>query len=208
MSSGCRACGFTRAVSSAGLRAMCHQNTSAPSPSPCGTPKGKPLPARMASQRGEGLHCFPTFDSKHAQSSHHHAQGTAWEMQHLLLHENKLHASSRRKSKDPIIRQIQAELCAWKGAASPPPTSSPSEGALPTALAGWAGQTRCWHPARRGLLTSVGAHSGKGALCPQGLGLVRQRARAALSGGNRPLPTSVSNCSHTLQLQGREENSI
>lgn len=79
--------------------------------------------SHMASQHREGLHCLPTFDSKPAQSSHHHTRETAWEMQHLFLCKKKFHDLSRRKSRDLIIRQIQAELHAWKGAGSPPPTA-------------------------------------------------------------------------------------
>lgn len=139
--------------------------------------------SRMASQHREGLHCLPTFDSKPAQSSHHHEWETAREMQHLFLHEKKFHDLSRRKSKDLIIRQIQAELHAWKGAGSPPPTahlppSLPSKGALTTTLAGWAGQTRCWHTAWRGLLTWAGAHSGRGHCAHKDWDWVRLRARA------------------------------
>lgn len=41
--------------------------------------------------------------------------------------ERNFAALSRRKSKDPVIRKTQSELCYWKGPGNPCPTSAPTE---------------------------------------------------------------------------------
>lgn len=199
VSSGCRA------VSSAGLRELCVARTAVlPLPTHAGLGKGSlcrqshGLPA----QRGAPLLTHLRQQTCTELPPPH--TETAWEMQHLFLREKKFHDLSRRKSRDLIIRQIQAELHAWKGAGSPPPTAH-----LPPFQ-----RSLNHNPGRVGRTDQVLAHSQErsaylsrstqweGALCPQrlGLGQTESKGHCPLSGGNRPLPTSVSNCSHSLQL--------